>query len=241
MKKLLIIKTGSTFDDLVPQIGDFEDWIMECLGVNRELVHIIDVTTHHEIPDIHLFSGVIITGSHAMVTDKEEWMVKLCEWIKANYRQAVPILGICFGHQIIADSLGGNVDYHKNGIEMGSVQIQLTEAGQNDLLLSCLPHEFMSYAAHSQTVTTLPHGTVVLAYNSFERHHAFRMGRCTWGIQFHPEFNSQAMMAYINRHKNSVGEKSVEEKINFIAWEENPSKILLKRFKDLCFNSGGRL
>jgi len=234
MKKILIIKTGSTFNDLVPLIGDFEDWIIKGLEIDTEIVDIIDVRNKKEIPDIQQFSGAIITGSHSMVTSKEEWMLKLSEWIKSNCDKQIPILGICFGHQIIASSLAGNVDYHSNGIELGAVEINLNENSKSDLLLSCLPEKFMGYAAHSQTVTKLPDNAKVLAFNSFEDHHAFRVGKCIWGIQFHPEFNSKIMKEYKKRLKDTIREENSQKKNDYINFEENQSEILLKRFKEIC-------
>lgn len=235
MKKILIIKTGSTFNDLIPLIGDFEDWIIKGLVIDTEMAHIIDVRKNKKIPDIQQFSGVVITGSHSMVTSREKWILKLSEWIKLNHNKQIPILGICFGHQIIAFSLGGDVDYHSKGAELGVVEINLNTNAKNDLLFSCLQRKFIGYAAHSQTVTKLPTNAKVLAFNSFENHHAFRVGEYTWGIQFHPEFNNRIIEEYKERLKDSVHDKNSQESIDYMCFNEEQTKILLKRFKEICF------
>jgi GMP synthase (glutamine-hydrolysing) len=51
---------------------------------------------------------------------------------------------------------------------------------------------------HSQSVRELPPGATLLAGNTFEPHHAFRVGKCAWGIQFHPEFNQERMDTYVH-------------------------------------------
>src|SRR5688572_21533998 len=71
------------------------------------------------------FAGTIVTGSGAMVTDRHEWSERSAQWLRDAAHDGMPLLGICYGHQLIAHALGGEVDYHPAGREMGTVQLEL--------------------------------------------------------------------------------------------------------------------
>lgn len=235
MKKLLIIKTGPTLDNIREKYGDFEDMIINNAGLDKGNVKVWSVFYDKAVPGLEDVSAIIITGSHAMVTDYEDWSVMLSNWLIDNASKNIPTLGICYGHQLLADTLGGVVDYHPKGQELGTVKIELTEEGKRDPLLGHLPEVFLAHVAHSQTVLKLPVNARILAKNSFDSHHAFALNNHIWGVQFHPEFNAGVTASYIEEIKgaqtkdvNSVMEmeKSVQE--------HHFGKILLKRFIELA-------
>lgn len=204
MRKLLIVKTGSTLPGIQKNHGDFDDHVRERMGLGKEDVWAAAVHEGEELPEPEDVSGVVITGSHSMVTDREEWSVKLAEWLNKAIATPIPILGICYGHQLLADALGGTAAYHPQGAEVGNVDICLTEAGERDPLLGVLPKRFLGYAVHSQTALALPPGAKVLAYNAFEPHHAFVLNDHIWGVQFHPEFNAGIVCSYIEDQRQEL-------------------------------------
>lgn len=89
-----------------------------------------------------------------MVTDQAYWVQKLADWIPKVLDRNIPTLGICFGHQKLAQSLGGLVAFHPGGREIDTVPITLTPEGKQDYLLGALPEVFMD----AQTVIRLPTG-----------------------------------------------------------------------------------
>jgi GMP synthase (glutamine-hydrolysing) len=198
MQTVIIVKAGSTFPAIEQRFGDFEDWVIKGCGLPGVAFSVIDMMKDRNLPPAEGLSGVIITGSPAMVTDQAPWMQTLASWIPQVLERQIPLLGICFGHQILAHAMGGSVAYHPGGREIGSVSIALTPAGKQDILLGSLPDVFMAHATHAQTVTQLPLDTQVLAGNSYESRHAFRIGKNAWGVQFHPEFSAEIMAAYIS-------------------------------------------
>lgn len=199
MKPLIIFKVGTTFDSLIANMGDFEDWIIRGLGTTSTTVEIIDPRQNVALPEPDRIAGAIITGSHSMVSDREPWSESLAAWIVEAAAIDLPILGICYGHQLLAHALGGEVDYHPLGLEIGTVEIKLSDQAEQDVLFQGLPQCFSAHATHRQTVIKLPENAVVLANNAFEPHHAFRIGQNAWGLQFHPEFNVPAMRSYIQQ------------------------------------------
>ncbi len=187
MKKLLIIKTGSSDQHVINQCGDCDVRIAQCIGIPYDDIRVISVYENAVpiLPDD--IAGIIITGSPSMVTDLEPWGVATVQWLRTVVTMDIPVLGICFGHQLLAHTFGGSVDYHEQGEEKGEVEISLTEEGKKDPLLGVLPEHFSAYAAHFQTVTRLPQNAVILAQNDFESTHALRYKENVWGVQFHPE------------------------------------------------------
>jgi GMP synthase (glutamine-hydrolysing) len=198
MKSIVIIKAGSTFPSIKQNWGDFDDWVIAACDSSHVSFSVIDMIEGQELPNTDGLSGIIITGSHAMVTDLEPWISSLEAWISQVAKQNIPVLGICFGHQILAQALGGLVDYHPGGREIGCVPIALTTEANQDPLLSGLPQQFMAHTTHAQSVRSLPPGAQLLAENPFESHHAFRVDKHVWGVQFHPEFTSEIMRQYID-------------------------------------------
>lgn len=199
MPRLCLIKAGGTYPDAAARLGDFEDWVLQGLGLPARAVRVIDACSEAALPELRACAGVIVTGAHAMITDRQPWMERLAAWVGQQVRAGTPYLGICFGHQMLAQALGGRVDYHPEGREVGTVSIDLAPAAADDPLFSGLPGRFVAHAVHAQSVRELPPGAVRLAGNAFEPTHAFRVGARAWGVQFHPEFNEARMALYVER------------------------------------------
>ncbi|MGJ0483288.1 MAG: glutamine amidotransferase [Methylomicrobium sp.] len=236
MKAFVIIKTGSTFQSLQQRLGDFEDWIITGCGLSSADVQVINVMAGETLPPIDSLAGVIITGSPAMVTDQTGWMQALAAWITAVVEGDVPLLGVCFGHQILAQALGGGVDYHPEGREIGTVAIDLTDHGRQDALLGYLPDTFNAHVTHAQTVIRLPANARRLAGNPYESHHAFRVGDSAWGIQFHPEFTADIMQAYVGEHADSLRQQGRDvEALKAAIVRTESANALLKRFYAYCW------
>ncbi|OUD11721.1 glutamine amidotransferase [Thioflexithrix psekupsensis] len=209
MLKMLIIKTGCTIDAIRTDYGDFEDWVRDGLGYADAEVQTVAVYLGESLPELNennAISGIVITGSNAMVTDREIWSEKTAEWLRQAIEANYPVLGICYGHQLIAHAMGGRVDYNPKGYEIGVIQIELMAEAKNDLLFNHLSSSLMAYSVHAQTVIDLPNHAVILARNAHDNHQAFRIGQCCWGVQFHPEFNAEITRRYIHAREISFAE-----------------------------------
>jgi GMP synthase (glutamine-hydrolysing) len=231
MKKLIIIKAGSTFPIIQQSLGDFDDWVISGTGVSDIAISVVNVAENEELPPIDNVLGVIMTGSHAMVTDRELWMQTLEVWLREVFECNIPLLGICFGHQILAVAMGGHSDYHPKGREVGTVSIHLTPEGKQDRLLGFLPDDFLAHTTHAQTIIRLPANAVRLADNSFEINHAFRLGDYAWGVQFHPEFTADIMRAYVAEQSASLTMAGYDiAKLNAAICNTYTANMLLQRF-----------
>lgn len=195
---LYIIKTGDTLAQLRAQHGDFEDWIQAGLEGQGLPVRTMDPRSQDGWPAQAQVAAVVVTGSPAMVTDRAQWSERTAAWLALQVRLEVPVLGICYGHQLLAHALGGVVGQHPQGMEIGSVEVQCTPQAASDPLFAALPQRFQAHVVHQQSVLRLPAGATVLAFNAHEPHQAFRAGRHAWGVQFHPEFTQAVMQGYLD-------------------------------------------
>jgi GMP synthase (glutamine-hydrolysing) len=238
MQKLYIIKAGTTFSSTLETLGDFEDWITAALGENSLPVEVIDAVQGASLPVPSDCGGVIVTGSHAMVTDDLPWSLNIESWIPKLVDACVPFLGICYGHQLLGRAMGGEVGYHPLGSEVGTVDIVLASAADGDPLFNGIPACFSAHATHAQSVLSLPSEAFCLASSRHDQHHAFRVGSFAWGVQFHPEYSAAIMQGYITAQTESLGKKgrNVESLLNEVS--ETPfARMVLTNFAALV-NAG---
>lgn len=203
MKHLLLVKTGSAFEEIITAHGDFDQLFMAALGNSPVTVDTVDAR-HEALPPLDNYQGILITGSHHMVTDHEAWSDALLPYIREMAQRNLPVLGVCYGHQLLAEALGGSAGYHPEGAEIGTVDVSLTEAGQQDALLGQLPTQFSAHVTHSQSALTLPENAVLLAHNNYEPHQAFRLNSNIWGVQFHPEFSAAVNRIYLDKQQDKL-------------------------------------
>jgi len=231
-KPLVILKTGSTTLASSAREGDFEDWILAGLELPRDRVRVVDARKG-ELPAEDDVAAVVITGSPAMVTDRVAWVDGVSAWLRTLLRDRIPLLGICFGHQLLAHAFGGDVGANPTGRELGPVEIELLPAARHDPLLEDLPGRFVAAAAHSQSVLRVPAGAVRLATSERVRTQACRYGPNAWGVQFHPEFSGAILRAYLEKERTSLVEEGRDPDALRAAVRPSPATGLLRRFARL--------
>ena len=207
MASVLIVKTGDAFPEVVDQHGDFETLFVNQLSTALPAhldLQVWDAQRYFEAPALASLAGIVITGSHSMVSNAEPWSEALKPWLQEALANDIPMLGVCYGHQLMATAFGGVSDYHPAGRESGTRAVRLTQAGQLDPLFSQLPECFAAHLTHAQSVMQAPHGCTVLAHNSHDAHQALRYGPRQWSVQFHPEFTASVMRTYIERQRAAL-------------------------------------
>lgn len=135
------------------------------------------------LDDLWPYDGAIISGSQTSVYWDEPWIDDVASWVRQAHLHDVPMLGICWGHQLLASALGGTV-VDMGEYELGYEEIQLT--GPSPLFVG-FPETFVAFETHSDEVQVLPEGATVLARND-RGIQAFRFGTA-YGVQFHPEYD----------------------------------------------------
>lgn len=209
--QLLIVKTGSTLPPLRRQ-GDFEDWIAAGLqrGDASGTCETVDVTdSPGALPPPEAPAGIVVSGSPAMVSAREPWSEATGSWLAEAAHAGVPILGICYGHQLLAHALGGRAGPNPRGREIGTVEVQRLPEAAGDPLLGRLPERFPAHVTHEESVLELPPGARRLAWNDHDAFQAFRWGERAWGVQFHPEFDAAITRGYIFHRRRDLRQEAL--------------------------------
>ncbi len=199
----LIVETGQPVASM-RRHGGFPHWIRSAAGLHRGEVAALDVESGATLPSHERLAGVIVTGSGAMVTERRDWSERSAAWLRDAVHAGVPVFGICYGHQLLAHALGGEVGDNPNGREMGTVAIDLLPEAGADPLFAGLPASFAAQATHLQSVLRAPDGATVLARSVHDACHAFRWGESAWGVQFHPEFGTVHMRGYVRARADAL-------------------------------------
>jgi GMP synthase (glutamine-hydrolysing) len=121
-------------------------------------------------------------------------MLRVEELIRQIAAARTPLLGICFGHQLVAQALGGEVRRNPLGREIGTVRV---ERLADDPIFAGLPRRFDVNATHVDAVTKPPPGAEVLATTALDSCSAFRVGARMGAVQFHPEFDADVIGGYL--------------------------------------------
>lgn len=154
--------------------------------------------------------GIIFSGS-----PRDAWAVDpLNDRLIAIARNAAadekPMLGVCFGHQLLARAFGGSVERNPAGWEVGETTVHLTKAAVESPIFSGMPQQLRVIESHRDAVLTLPPEAELLASNQHTRNQAFAIGPRVFGVQFHPE-----MTGDILRHLWAGRRDRVREDVEF--------------------------
>lgn len=194
--KILIVKSGTTNPPVVEQHGDYDFWFQRSLAHHAILWSVVSVYDGEALPSADDFDGVILTGSPSSVWENEPWMCRTIEWLQACIQTSTtPILGVCFGHQLLGRALGGTVVPNPNGAEYGTIEVELSPEGKTDRLFDGLTSPIRVQSIHRDIVVDLPMHTGLTPLGRTENTHcqAFAFGAHVRAVQFHPELSEAAL------------------------------------------------
>jgi GMP synthase (glutamine-hydrolysing) len=234
MRPLLIVKSGRTLPELARRRGDYEDWIAAGMGVDPARIQIAHVYQDAPLPEPGGLAGVVATGSSAMVSHREPWSERAAAWLAKAALAGTPVLGICYGHQLLAHGLGGRVARNPRGREIGTIEVTLNGAARGDPLFGELPGRIRMQSTHIEAVLELPAGARRLASSDADPNQAFAVGERAWGVQFHPEFDADVVRSYLTaRRELLLGEGFDPEALGRAASDSPHGGALLRRFAAL--------
>lgn len=188
--KILVV--DNTIDRPWRFCADFRSYLQGQIVVRR--------APEEDLPaDLKSFTHVILSGSRTCILDSSPWVRELMRFVRRVDEAKIPMLGVCYGHQIIARSFGGDSCVRVSPTpEIGWVKIRRT--GDNPVLEG-LPSKFHSFQSHFEEVCKAPPGFVVTAGTERCPIQAYYVeGKPIFGVQFHPERNAEE------------GQKSIDSK-----------------------------
>jgi len=194
---------------LVFQHDPFEDLgffaeVLEKQGTSFRTIRLF----HGEVPaeDWEQTSALIILGGPMSVADEEQY--PFLRWektiIRAAIDDAVPLLGVCLGAQLIAAALGAAV-HHGPVKEIGWYPISITPHGLMDSSLGYLPETAVVFQWHDNGFD-LPAGAQRLASSTYYENQAFRLGKSIYGLQFHLEMTSEMIARWIEERSKDLAQ-----------------------------------
>ena len=212
--------------------------ITPVLDKNKIFYKIVHSYNDDALPIIDSLSGIIVLGTPQSAARFKEFpqLVKLHDLMSSAVSNKIPVLGICFGAQLLSVVLGGRIG--RNPVkELGICRINLTPEGRRDAFFAGFEPQFPVFQWHADTFS-IPEGAVRLAESDDCRNQAFRMGNSI-GFQFHFEPVSEDVREYCRIYADELAEMNMKAETVLADFEREAKKLstfnelILKRFISL--------
>lgn len=211
-----ILKTDAVRPEWASQFGEYPDMFQRLfLAIDPALSFTTWDVECGELPeDINCVDGYVITGSKSSVYDDKDWIRQAEVFIRALHAQQCKLVGICFGHQLVAQALGGVVDKSSNGWGVGIQEYQLLYSPEQGRDLVRL------VASHQDQVMLIPPGAEITARNAHCPIAGFRIDNHILTFQGHPEFIPEYAREIIGFRRPMIGEARADEGLATLATRE---------------------
>ena len=205
--RLGILQCDSVLEDLQPEFGDYPGMFQRLLttGDHQPEFRTYDMPRGVFPERLDDCDAWLFTGSKASVYDPDEWIARARDVVRELHRERRPTIGICFGHQLIADTLGGRTEKSANGWGVGVHTTRLL--AQRPWMVP--QRETLSLpVSHQDQVVALPPGAECLAGHDFCPIDMFQLGDHILTFQGHPEFPKSYSQATMDKRRDVIGEST---------------------------------
>lgn len=196
-----ILQTGRSPEEMRDKHGDYDDLFKRLLdgrGFTFETYPVLDGVFPK---DVHDADGWLITGSKFGAYEDHDWIPPLEDFLRRVYDADVPIIGVCFGHQILAQALGGKVEKYSGGWAVGAVDYDLCDTQGTETIM----------AWHQDQITELPKDARVLGRTDFSPHAILAYGNRALTVQPHPEFSREFVADLIAARRDVIPPEVAEQ------------------------------
>lgn len=203
--QVAVVVTGEPIAAAHTRYGGFDALIERAAEPVR--ARFVALDARERLPELSGFDAVVVTGSAASVTDRASWMLATEARLAAAVRAGVAVLGICFGHQLLAQALGGRVARNPRGREIGSVRLEQVAP---DPLLGAHGDTAEVNMTHVDSVVELPPGAELIGRTALDPHAMLRFSPHAWGVQFHPELDREVLVAYVDGRSEAIASEGLD-------------------------------
>lgn len=223
--KIGVIETGRPSEDLITLHGDYVQMVCDWLGFDRGDCLPIAACDNAPMPASQEADFWVITGSKAGVYEDHAWIAPLSKFIRACKRDGVPMVGICFGHQMIAQALGGIVRKSPKGWGLG---VHTYMPQEKEAQFQPLQSPFCLQAVHQDQIETPPKDAICLASSDFCTYAALYYPGFAITFQGHPEMNAPFVHdLLISRRKIAMPPDRVDPALNTVRRPTDAKEISL--------------
>lgn len=234
MDKFLLLQVRNPDD---PMRTQEVQCFAKALGCQPDQIRVFDllagVPTVKQLDQVDV---VLLGGSgDYSVAEGGDWLEVALEAMRELYELSKPTFASCWGFQAMARALGGEVVTDMTRAELGTVEVQLTDAGRDDRLFGPLGDRFLAPMGHQDCVVRLPAGAERLAFSEKVQNQAFRIpGKPIYATQFHPELDRAALIERVYAYPQYVESISGDTVDAFVekCQETEATNQLLIRFMD---------
>ena len=208
--RVFLIQARSNEDILKQE----QDCFIERCEIAPEQLDAVNVSEDPLPADLfNAYDALFIGGAgEYSATQDYTWTSGVLDAIREADDRSFPTFGSCWGHQMIARALGGEVKYDKERTEMGCHWVELNERGTQDSLFQHFPKRLKANMGHHDRVVTLPDSAIDLAFSDTQPHQAFRIGdKPIYGTQFHSELDAAREKARLYAYRSHYTEVDSEE------------------------------
>lgn len=222
--KLGILKTDEVRPEWVPDFGEYPDMFTTLLSrEDPELEFVVYDVEKGEYPDdIDEVDAYLITGSKSSVYEEKDWIYRLMDFVRELDARKKKIVGICFGHQVVAQALGGKTEKSSKGWGVGRHTHSFSEypdwhdGGKAD---------FDILVSHQDQVVRNATGARVLASSEFCENAVVQIGDHILTFQGHPEFVSAYSREIMEYRRQAIGEEVYANGVASLATESEGQRI----------------
>jgi GMP synthase (glutamine-hydrolysing) len=209
-RRVMLLKAGEVSAPVRLSHGDYDRWFKEALYAAPVDWSVVEVHADQQLPkDAAAFDAMVITGSPLSLVEPKAWMRRAADYVRDAAERKLPVLGVCFGHQLLGYAYGSEVVRNPRGREIGTVEVALTQQGCADPLFAEAPQALTVQATHEDIVAEAPPGSIILAGNANTANQAMAIGSNVRGVQFHPELRPDALAALV-RSRAAILQREAE-------------------------------
>lgn len=215
--KLAILLAGETNRSMRPKHPNYEEMFTAFFApaADRLLLDFVAVRQGVFPPSVDAYDAYLVTGSLYGVYDDPPWIAQLMDFIGDIYRHNIPLIGVCFGHQIVAHALGGKaVKWHKGWVA-GTRRLPVLA---HPLTGQASTGESMSLLyTHQDQVVALPPDAYCWLGDDLCQYAGFAIAGKVLTLQGHPEFAADYIAALIEKKRPDIGEAAADEALASLA------------------------